>query len=753
MLSPRAAPWAVLAVALALRLWQIDLTRFYNDAVRLMDSANDFVSTGHIPLRGGIPLSIGSWLPPLISYLLALPAVVSPNPLWVSSVLAVLDACGALLVYAAAKRLTSSTGAGVAAGLAYAVAPAALVYGRMIWNVTFVPVFAALALWGLIDFHQQKRSLSLALSLAAIVAIAELHFANGIYGLLWLAVALAGWRCIRWLHLAIAGAVLLALTAPYLILQLQTNWADLYVFSRFMTSTPRVDPEAVGSAAALTGTASYWQLLPLQAQPGWFDLDPLTWLAVALTIVGAGFVLASRRSGQAIALAWLVLPIVFTVRHSMRVAPWYLLGQVPAVALLQGLGIIGLVETARRLQPRAARVFPAAALALLAVPIWAYANFMDQVASIDRPASYGIPLRYSMAAARQIESRIGPELMYFAGPQDHSEVVPYLLGLPSFRYYSGRSVIALPKDQAWYLTQASTLASDFLAARFGPPSASVQTSRGAPEFHLFRVPGEQAVLSDPDFKSLQADLAPGIRLGGYAARSLAAGQPSALDLVWRVTDGPALAGLHLSQYAHLSDRDGQGWSTAPDIWDISEPWTTGQLVVSPFELNIRADAPLGGYWLETGFYQTFSQEPFGKPLRIGPLRVAAARASNASGEALATFGDGELALLKADWQGPEVALQWRALAEPRASYTVFVHAVNRAGQVVAQQDSTPLRGSFPTTLWQPGDVIQEVYNLGVAPAAGLELEIGLYTQPDVKRLPVHQPSSATVRDHVTLPSL
>jgi len=212
--AERAAPWAVLALALFLRLWHIDLTRFSNEAVWLLQATNDFIKTGHIPLHSGLAFSVGAWAPPLITFLLAPLVIVSRDPLWISAGLSALDAFGSVFVFWGARRLTSSTWAGMAAGLAYAAAPAALIYGRMVWNVTLVPGLSAVALWGLIEFWMQRRSLALAVALVAIGAAAQLHVVNGIYGVLWLTVAVAGWKYVRWCPLAAAAALLIGDLCP-----------------------------------------------------------------------------------------------------------------------------------------------------------------------------------------------------------------------------------------------------------------------------------------------------------------------------------------------------------------------------------------------------------------------------------------------------------------------------------------------------------------------------------------------------------
>ena len=184
-------------------------------------------------------------------------------------------------------------------------------------------------------------------------------------------------------------------------------------------------------------------------------------------------------------------------------------------------------------------------------------------------------------------------------------------------------------------------------------------------------------------------------------------------------------------------------------------------MASSFNLNVKSAAPTGGYWLELGFYDTFSQQrlpfiqngvPSGSAVRLGPFRVAGAAPAAATAVPRATFGAGEIALLRASWQGSNLTVDWDALRAPQASYTVFVHAVDASGRLVGQWDGPPHGGSYPTSLWAAGDVVHDVYPIGVRPSPGLRLEIGMYTQPDIRRLPVTITGQAATADHFTLPA-
>ncbi len=74
-----------------------------------------------------------------------------------------------------------------------------------------------------------------------------------------------------------------------------------------------------------------------------------------------------------------------------------------------------------------------------------------------------------------------------------------------------------------------------------------------------------------------------------------------------------------------------------------------------------------------------------------------------------------------------VRLVWETLAPLPADYTTFVHVLDGAGNLIAQQDSQPWDGRYPTTLWQVGETVAEIKTIPLPPAtADYTLAIGAY---------------------------
>jgi 4-amino-4-deoxy-L-arabinose transferase-like glycosyltransferase len=85
----------------------------------------------------------------------------------------------------------------------------------------------------------------------------------------------------------------------------------------------------------------------------------------------------------------------------------------------------------------------------------------------------------------------------------------------------------------------------------------------------------------------------------------------------------------------------------------------------------------------------------------------------------------------------EVTLYWQALARTEKNLVVFVHILSDAGTMIAQRDTYPGLGRYPTTVWDPGVVFADTYRVHVpefayAPDKGT-IQVGLY-YPEGPRL-------------------
>ena len=104
----------------------------------------------------------------------------------------------------------------------------------------------------------------------------------------------------------------------------------------------------------------------------------------------------------------------------------------------------------------------------------------------------------------------------------------------------------------------------------------------------------------------------------------------------------------------------------------------------------------------------------------------------------------------------KIALYWRARAAPPEDYTVFVHLVNTAGELVAQHDGQPVGGDYPTSFWDAGETVKDEHEIelpaGLAPGE-YRVQVGLYRPADGARLRVTDTESRDIGDSAPIQSV
>jgi hypothetical protein len=89
-----------------------------------------------------------------------------------------------------------------------------------------------------------------------------------------------------------------------------------------------------------------------------------------------------------------------------------------------------------------------------------------------------------------------------------------------------------------------------------------------------------------------------------------------------------------------------------------------------------------------------------------------------------------------------LTLYWEALQEPQGDYKVFVHLLDETGALVAQDDTPPRGGSYPTWAWQPGDLVPDLHQVTLPPERSpgpYHWLVGMYHPDTLERLPVIGP--------------
>ncbi|MBM3187288.1 MAG: hypothetical protein FJZ90_01025 [Chloroflexi bacterium] len=174
--------------------------------------------------------------------------------------------------------------------------------------------------------------------------------------------------------------------------------------------------------------------------------------------------------------------------------------------------------------------------------------------------------------------------------------------------------------------------------------------------------------------------------------------------------------------------------------DTSAP-TRGVLRVSVRRLPGNGEAEY--VWASDIWNNPLGNEPAIAQLRIGSADQAAYRPREPLeanlGDRAMLYGFDLAPQTPVIGRAMAINLYWECLQPMSQDYTVFVHLVDHAGQLVAQVDEQPIEGDYPTSMWRVGEQIRDVHVLEtpawLAPGA-YELRIGLYRLETGERLPI-----------------
>jgi hypothetical protein len=105
----------------------------------------------------------------------------------------------------------------------------------------------------------------------------------------------------------------------------------------------------------------------------------------------------------------------------------------------------------------------------------------------------------------------------------------------------------------------------------------------------------------------------------------------------------------------------------------------------------------------------------------------------------------------------DLDLYWEVNGQPPGDYLLFVHLVNDLGLMVAQRDTHPGLGNFPSSQWQVGDKFIDSIRVYLPETAyapdTLAVQIGLYAPAEGYRLGITDEAGQGVGDALTLATL
>lgn len=95
-------------------------------------------------------------------------------------------------------------------------------------------------------------------------------------------------------------------------------------------------------------------------------------------------------------------------------------------------------------------------------------------------------------------------------------------------------------------------------------------------------------------------------------------------------------------------------------------------------------------------------------------------------------------------------LHWKSLAETDTDYAIFVHVRDANDQIVAQHDSGPFDGSYPTSLWIAGEFVSDSHSFDL-PSGQYSIAVGMYVPTSGIRLNLQDGQDQVLIHNVVIP--
>ncbi len=267
----------------------------------------------------------------------------------------------------------------------------------------------------------------------------------------------------------------------------------------------------------------------------------------------------------------------------------------------------------------------------------------------------------------------------------------------------------------------------------------------------------------------EATLGEEIRLLGYEAHLNERAGHLDVTLYWEVLERPAEDYLLTLQLVSAQPGDTTlrwNYNSWPGRGNYpTAAWQPGTFIKDGYRFDLPpADFPTQAWDLHLALYRQEDEErlpitldgaPAGDYLTLTRFRLSGQQPDcPAIAQLEGEIGLGEAvqlthAALTPTEDETTVTLCWQAEAPLFTDYTVFVHLLDAAGELIATGDGPPAAGAFPTSFWQPGDLIRDVHRLPTV-EEGSRVVVGLYDPLTGARLPAQRNGVPLPADAITI---
>jgi len=646
----------LLLVASYLRLRGLAYSPILGDQSILLNIAMHFVNTGELPLAAN-KSSAGIMNPPMVTYLLALPLFVERTLTAVHLFQGVLGITAVAIMAIYAQRLFGWRVA-LLATLLFALNPWAVYYSRFIWNPNPIPLFSTLLLMSLLAYFVGKqRPIHIIVAFFCFAVITQLYLSGLVLVAVLGIVLLFFWRRRPediWPQaiapFVIGLAVFLLLYLPFMIFERATGFVDLQATMMALTSgTTSADGLGIGEVSLnmasfllveelATGNQAWFATgVPIKESALWtwaMQFGRFLFVASLLYVIVTPIAWRIRRAGKTnhllqinrrgygecrekknmqimgILALWIVVPILFYLRHTVYLQNYYFLYIYPAPFLAVAFMVDRAISrisapkwgakggTGRSLIAHFVFIVP-----LLFFSFWQFNLYQTWFQLLDQGAI--VPQRQTQYVEQAVDAvrlilaeNEGCDLTILAegGTLEGSSlsVIESFVYPTPVRYVDTQRGIIIPANCTVYMSVGESEATGWLAEN-GHLRAE-QIAAGTETWRFYEVAG--TVADNAPLVSWQNGLA---LLSVDIVGDIVPNGQLTLNYSWQVQESPP-TGVRYHFFNHLLDGSGQivAQEDAPAIDSLY--WQSGDRLVTQFYLQLPPALENGRYTFLLGLY-------------------------------------------------------------------------------------------------------------------------------------------------------
>lgn len=589
------------------------------------------------------------------------------------------------------------------------------------------------------------------------------------------------WRSPATSALPLIAAAVVAFNPQFLFITSAINNDNL------MTALASLTLVVVISLAAARSLPSYGRIVALGVLAGLAALSKLTGVALIGFVLLALVAMALRTRETTALRAWTARALVFAATAAAVAGWWYvrnqrlygdITGLRPMLAWVgqRQLSLAALVGELEGIELSYWAVF--GWFNVLVTDEWVYhvLRVVDRLAALGLLVMLARWLWERRRAGRAQASQTHAARLSFMGE-------PFLLGLTAL--WSGIVMVALvrwtattPGSQGRLLFPAIIATSALLVSGLAaltprrgrallliiPVGALFLLALVVPQRYIVPVYARPASLAaEPQDMQRQARLRYGndeIELLGYALDRETALPGDDLTVTLYIQARQEME-TDYSLFVHLWGT-GMEWLGARDSYPAhgllpTSQMTAGQIIEDRYVVSIPTTATVPSrIQIEVGFYElesgrrllatspdgTESELPF-----VGRMKLAEPEPGDRALRApIMTYGD-TIRLISASVDAPSpirarstitVVTAWQASNAVASDYTIFMQVVDDASHIIAQRDTEPRAGDYPTSYWEPGQIVVDTRSLTMPaplPPGRYRIVTGLYLLATGERLP------------------